>query len=347
MNNEWQDFLDQQGALIEDNRVVQFTDPDKEREATANGHVIVDLSHYGLISAEGEEAQDFLQNQFSNDVRLVDANLSQLSSYCSPKGRILADFRLFLHDSSYYLRLPGSILEPTLKRLRMFILRSKVTLEDVSNNLSRFGFSGADAPGRLADILTTLPTQPNQVTHSDGITIIRLPGPMPRFEFHGQTEVVMGLWRRLARQAQPVGADRWDWLNIQSGIPEISTETIEAFVPQMINLTALDGVSFKKGCYPGQEVVARMHYLGKLKRRMYRAHVETESLPEPGDSLFSSDSSEQGIGKVVKTALAPGGGVDLLAVIQITSSADDVHLASNTGPVLELGELPYTVTNEA
>jgi folate-binding protein YgfZ len=172
---------------------------------------------------------------------------------------------------------------------------------------------------------------------------------LPRFEIHGELEPVIGLWRRLARQANPVGADCWSWLDIQAGVPEVLPETVEAFVPQMVNLEALDGISYKKGCYPGQEVVARMHYLGKLKRRMYRAHASTETVPAPGDNLYSPTETDQSVGKVVEAQPNPNGGVDLLAVIQIaTADAGDVRLAANDdGARLEFQDLPYTVTNEA
>lgn len=343
---EWQQFLEQQGARIEQGRVKDFGSPDEERGATASGHVIADLSHYSLIRARGEEAQDFLQNQFSNDVKLVAADRSQLSAYCNPKGRILAAFRLFLREDEYYLRLPAEILPATLQRLRMFILRSKVTLDDASGELARFGFAGSDAPRRLAEILTDVPAEPDAVRHEGGLTILRLPGPVPRYEFHGEVEAVMALWRRLARQARPVGEECWRWLIIQAGIPEIGADTVEEFVPQMVNLAALEGVSFKKGCYPGQEVVARMHYLGKLKRRMYLAHVDQPAPPAPGENLFTPDS-EQGAGKVVLAATAPEGGSDLLAVIQIASREEPLHLGSPDGPLLEIRSLPYTVTDEA
>jgi len=349
MNKDWQSFLEQQGATLDGNLVVDFGDSDKERQATASGHVIADLSHYGLISAEGEEARDFLQNQFSNDMRLVSDSESQISAYCSPKGRMMAAFRIFQHSETFYLRLPRSILEPTLKRLRMFIMRSQVTLEDASDKLASIGFAGPEAQQRLGKILEKVPTEPNTMAENNGLMIIRLPDPLARFEIHGDPEAVIGLWRRLARQASPVGADCWSWLDIQAGVPEVLPATVEAFVPQMVNLEALDGISYKKGCYPGQEVVARMHYLGKLKRRMYRAHASTDAVPSPGDNLYSPAETDQSVGKVVEAQPNPNGGVDLLAVIQIaTADSGDVRLAATEDATrLDLQDLPYTVTNEA
>ena len=349
MNTDWQSFLEQQGATLDGNRVMDFGDSNKERQATTTGHVIADLSHYGLISAEGEEARDFLQNQFSNDMRLVSDSESQISAYCSPKGRMMAAFRIFQRGETFYLRLPRAILESTLKRLRMFILRSKVTLEDASDKLVSIGFAGPEAQQRLGEILEKVPGTPNALIENNGLMVIRLPDPLPRFEIHGEPDPVIGLWRRLARQATPVGADSWSWLDIQAGIPEVLPETVEAFVPQMVNLGALDGISYKKGCYPGQEVVARMHYLGKLKRRMYRAHVTTDTVPSPGDNLYSPAETDQSVGKIVEAQPNPKGGIDLLAVIQIaTADAGDVRLtAAEDAARLEFQDLPYTVTNEA
>jgi folate-binding protein YgfZ len=347
MQNEWQKFLEQQGAVIENDRVLHFGSPEREPEAAATDHVLADLSHYGLIAARGEEAMDFLQNQFSNDIRQVTDTESQLSAYCSPKGRMLAEFRIFRFRDVYYLRLPRELLEPTLKRLRMFILRSKVTLEDASDTLVRFGFAGPEADKRLGEILKAVPTEANRVGQNDGLVIIRLPGPLPRFEIHGEPDAGQALWRRLARQATPVGAGRWNWLDIQAGLPEILPPTVEAFVPQMVNLEALQGISFKKGCYPGQEVVARMHYLGKLKRRMYRAHLAEPEIPAAGENVYVA-GEEQSAGKVVRAEAAPGGGVDLLAVIQIASAGQgNLRLGRPDGPALELRDLPYTVTDPA
>ncbi len=349
MNLDWQNFLEQQGATFDGHQVMDFGDRNKEQQATTEGHVVTDLSHYGLIAAEGEEVRDFLQNQFSNDMRLVSDSESQISAYCSPKGRMLAAFRVFQQGETFYLHLPRSILEPTLKRLRMFILRSKVTLEDASDKMVNIGFAGPQAQRGLEQILENVPTTPNAVVENNGLIVIRLPDPLPRFEIYGEPDPVIGLWRRLARQATPVGAGCWRWLDIQAGIPEIVPETVEAFVPQMVNLEALDGISYKKGCYPGQEVVARMHYLGKLKRRMYRAHVDTDTIPAPGDNLYSPTETDQSVGKVVEAQPNPNGGIDMLAVIQIaTADSGDVRLAANDEAArLEFQALPYTVTNEA
>lgn len=344
--DNWTQFLLNQGADITDGRVQRYaTTIAEEKRCALDERVICDLSHYGLIRARGEEAESFLQNQFCNDVRLVTATQSQLNAYCNPKGRVLAFFRLFKRDDEFYLRLPREMLEPTLKRLRMYVMMSKVTLEDCSDDLIHIAYAGPQAEQKLQEILGTAPTESNTVSQQDGLSIVRVVDSKPRFEIYGQPESLKTLWEKLAEDATLVGYGSWELLDIHAGIPEVLPETLEAFVPQMINLQAINALSFKKGCYPGQEIVARMHYLGKLKRRMYRAHVETDTPPLPGEALYAEDSSSgQGVGKVVRAQSHPNGGVDLLAVIEINSAEErGIHLKNADGPLMNLENLPYSV----
>lgn len=358
MNKNWTQFLLSQGAQIEDGRVMYFGDAPgnalSEKRAAMSStqsstHILCDLSHYGLISATGADAESFLQNQFCNDVHNISALQSQLNAYCNPKGRILAFFRLFQLNEHYYLRLPQEILEPTINRLRMFVMMSKVSLEDASDKLMRIGFSGPEAEQRLNELVgqtpTRVPTTVNASSQTSGLTIIRIPGPQPRFEIYGDETAVKRVWEQLSTDAKPVGSGCWELLDIHAAIPEIFPDTQEAFVPQMVNLQAINALSFKKGCYPGQEIVARMHYLGKLKRCMYVAHTEDDTAPAPGDALFAEGSeSGQGVGKVVRAQASPGGGADLLAVIEISSAEQRaLRLKDANGPLLKLRKLPYMV----
>lgn len=345
MNTIWQSFLEQSGANIINGEVADFGNPDNEISSSKKT-IIADLSHYGLIKAMGDEAADFLQNQLSNDIKQVDGSHSQLSSYCSPKGRMLASLRIFRFNGVYLLRIPADTLEATLKRLQMFIMRSQVVLEDVSNNLAHFGLCGVQADQLLQNANVSIPNDINSVSQHDDFCIIRVPGSQPRYEFYGDPEALIKLWESFSSQATAVGANVWSLQDIESGIPDIHANTVEAFVPQMANLHAIGGVSFKKGCYPGQEVVARMQYLGKLKRRMYRAHVKTDLPPSAGDNLYSS-GSEDSVGKVVQAQPSPQGGTELLAVLQIAQAEQHtIHLKSNQGPQLELIDLPYEVPLE-
>jgi folate-binding protein YgfZ len=348
INSSWKEFLSQHGAVFDKGVVDHFSDKTQELMTTQNANIIADLSHYGLIKVEGEEAESFLQNQFSNDVHSISPSQSQLSAYCSPKGRMLAGFQIFKFKQSYFLRLPASILETTLKRLRMYVLRSKVTLENASTQLARFGIAGTDSVSILQKEFSIAPSEVNDVVQNAQICIIRLPGLSPRFELHGEIEPMQKLFEQCSATAKPVGQHAWSWLAIKTGIPEVYPQTIDAFVPQMVNYAALNGINFKKGCYPGQEIVARMHYLGKLKRRMYLLHTDTNTLPSPGEDIYCKSSAEASCGKVVEAQFSPAGGIDLLAVVQIAKAeAEPLYIDSFDGTQLQMEELPYTVTNEA
>jgi len=350
MNTDWLNFLKQHHANINNDQVVGFSNATDEIEATTKHTIIADLSHFGLIRASGEEAADFLQNQFTNDLKDVSPSQSQLTAYCSPKGRMLASFRVFQFNDDYYLELSADILEATLKRLRMFVLRSKVTLNDVSNEWCRMGVAGDKASQLLASQFSTVPAENGQSVIEHDCVLIRLPGTHPGFEIHGTVNALTSIWTSLEQNSKPVGKIAWDSLGTRAGIPVIQARTSEAFVPQMANFTAIGGVSFTKGCYPGQEVVARMRYLGKLKRRMYLAHIDTDTVPEPGDELFPSGNEEtQSCGKIVQAQPAPGGGVNLLAVIQISAAEQEpsIHVGSPDGLALKLLDDPYPVTNKA
>ena len=345
MIDNWRQFLTSQGAEFEGNQVKQFGDENAEKQAALEGHTLCDLSHYGLIRAFGEEATDFLQNQFCNDVRNVSNAQSQLNAYCNPKGRVLAFFRLFQIEDQYYLRLPKAILGDTQNRLQMFVMMSKVSLEDASDELLRIGYSGSDADQELGKIIDSVPTDVDTVTHTNDVTVVRVSDTPPRFELYGEADVIKSIWGKLTSKATPVGSGSWDLLDIKDAIPEVVPETKEAFVPQMINLEGINALSFKKGCYPGQEIVARMHYLGKLKRHMFIAHIDENTIPAPGDSLFAGGSeSGQGAGKIVRAESNPNGGTDLLAVIELASiKKGSLHLESAQGPVLNLQPLPYKI----
>ena len=348
MIKEWSDFLEESGGWIVNGRAVHFGHEAAELWAVLNdGDTCSDLSHRGLIAAQGPDADLFLQGQLTCDVQRATLDHSVLGAFCSPKGRALASFRLFRREETAYLELPQELVEPTLTRLRKYVLRAKVTLEDASNRLVRLGIAGPHAETLLTDQFGVIPEAVNSVVHTTGewldITVIRLPGTTPRFELHGLLPVMQALWKALDSNVTFTGAEPWRLLDILAGIPTIYPETVEAFVPQMINLDALDGISFQKGCYTGQEVVARMHYLGKLKRRMYLARVDCENPPQPGDALYSPQAdASQSAGRLVDAAKHPDGGYAVLAAALIECAEQGVlQLGDASGPVLKLERLPY------
>ena len=343
MQPDWASLLMKTGAVLGDHGVLHFGDPERELRIATSGDIQCDLSQQGLIAAFGPDTPAFLQGQVTSDVRQLTPTHSQLSAYCSPKGRMLAIFRLFRRGDSYYLRMPRERIEPLLKRLRLFVLRAKTTLEDASDQLVRIGLAGPHAAALLENALGMAPAQVDAVVQTKEITAIRLPGPQPRFELHGGLQDISALWNAFLGRTTPVGAEPWHLLDILAGIPTVYTETTEAFVPQMTNLQLINGVSFRKGCYTGQEIVARTQHLGRLKRRMYLAQVDSATRPHPGDELFSPQTgTTQSAGKIVAACRHPEGSYAVLAVVAIDCAEDGrVLLGDATGAALNFAPLPY------
>ncbi|VAW75953.1 tRNA-modifying protein YgfZ [hydrothermal vent metagenome] len=340
---DWKKFLENNGAEFDESGVNHYGNPRRELSVALTGNVFADLSHYGLISVHGEDAAEFLLGQFTNDLRDVDEAHSQYSGYCNAKGRLLATFRVFRRGDSYYLVLPADMLESLISKLRMFVLRAKVTLEDASDTFVHLGVSGETAALDLQEAFGALPAKVHEVTGNNEGLIIRVPGKNPGYEIFTGVDRATALWDALNVQSAPVGADAWQLLDIKAGIPVITPGVREAFVPQMANLPLVDGVSFRKGCYPGQEIVARMQYLGKLKRRMYLARFGGDTRPQPGDEVFPGRAESQSVGKIMSAAPHPDGGFAILLVLQIANAESDeaLHLFASDGPALELEHLPY------
>lgn len=331
MNPVWSDFLASQGMNPGD------------ADSTADCGLSA-LSDQGFIRIEGEDARDFLQGQLTNDVKLVSSESGQLSGYCNPKGRLYASFLLFEHAGELYMQLPLERLPAILKRLSMFVLMSKVKLTDASADLFSIGLSG-DCVDSLLD---EVPAGDFATLQTARGTLLRMPGDLPRVQVISNRDQMHKNWQDFASMATPVNPDFWPLQNIRSGYPQVLDATSEAFVPQMLNMQLLDGVSFTKGCYTGQEVVARMKYLGQLKRRMYRARIETDNPVKAGDLLYSASSqSGQGPGRIVDARLSPDGGYEALVMAQISSvDTGDLQLGDENGPSLQIQDPPYGFSEE-
>ena len=323
---------------MQNGAVRDFGDPAAELNAARDGLVLADLSHYGLIAFAGEDAQTFLHGQITNDLRGLKEDKAVFAGYCSAKGRLLANFLVFRRDADILLMLPRSLREPIQKRLNMFVLRAKVKVRDASDEWVALGLSGPGADQLVATRFGQTPAAVMDVVQGPEGWAVRL--GEARFDVFVSPAAAAGLWQQWTGQARPVGTPAWDWLTVKAGVPVILPATQDQFVPQMANMELLQGVSFQKGCYPGQEIVARSQYLGKLKRRMYLAHVEAAAAA--GRELYSPDLPGQACGMVVNAAPAPEGGTDLLAVLQVSSrDAGEVHLGAPDGPRLVFNPLPY------
>lgn len=342
MNATWQSHLGAKGARFTDFSV-QFNDDARQDVVHASqGTVVVPLQHLGTIRATGEDAAVFLHNLFSNDVKKLGSNEAQLTSFNTAKGRMLASIVLWREGGDYLLTLSADIHAAMLKKLSMYVLRSKVRLMDDSGDCVLIGLAGPQAGAALEAAGLHIPGTP-RATASGVATVVRLEGA--RFIVSAPLSEALGLWDKfVASGAVPAGTAAWQWADIVQGQPSITQPIQEEFVAQMLNFDLIGGVSFNKGCYPGQEIVARTHYLGKLKKRMFRVHVDVAEAPAPGTDVFSPEFGEQSAGKVVMAAPAPGSGFEALIVLQ-TSSADstEVHLASPQGPSVSFLPLPYAL----
>ena len=345
MQSDWHAFLENRGAEFKGDIVEHYGNAAQELSVVLTGNVISDLSHYGILAIGGDDARSFLQTQFVNDISQLDEAHSHLNGYCNPKGRLIANFRVFWRGDTVYLRFPLELLETVANKLNMYKMRSKVTVEDHSDSMVRIGYSGGGADKALMEILGTVPEKPDDVINIDNLTVIRIPGITPSYELYSDTGEIRDIWTRLDVHSAPVGVSAWQLIEILTGMPHITEASTEQYVPQMINYQAIGGLSFTKGCYPGQEIVARMHYLGKLKKRMYLARVKCDEPPEVQQELVSSKSSSgSNAGHILNAAFHPDGYYAVLAVIQISDAeSETIHLGSIKGPALELQELPYPV----
>ncbi|MBY0440294.1 MAG: folate-binding protein [Burkholderiales bacterium] len=341
MHTDWQDFLSARGAVPgpAPGWTASFGDPEGERAAAAAAAVLCDLSHLGVIGFSGDDAQVFLQGQLTCDVREATATASRPGALCTPKGRALATFRLWQDASGYCMQLPDGRLEAVRKRLSMYVLRSRVKVSDRSGDTVRLGVAGPRAAEGIAGALGLAPDAlpgAGSIMPTGAMQLLCL--GTSRFELVAPREQGPRLWALLAAVAMPAGEPAWRWASIMSGEALLHEATQDQFVPQMLDLDLTDGIGFSKGCYTGQEIVARTQYLGRLKQRLYLGHVDLPmagdaGLPVPGTLLYSADMDGQSTGMVVDSALAPGGGIDLLAVVRTESAAAGaVHVGSIAGP---------------
>ncbi len=294
------------------------------------------LTDLGVIAAAGDDAPSFLHNQLTNDVLGLDGSHARLAGYCSAKGRLLATLLMWKSGDEILLALPREQLAATLKRLQMFVLRSKVKLRDASAEHVLMGV--ASPPGAIAG----LPSQALQQASVDGGTMIRVPDVigLQRALWAGPVASAMSLWTAWSAQMKPAPAAVWRWTDILAGQPRVLEATREQFVPQMINFELVGGVNFRKGCYPGQEVVARSQYLGKLKRRALLAFADDPTV-KAGVEVFSDADPGQPCGMVVNAEKGPDGRVACLVELKLAAAESTVRLHAADGPALSFGQLPY------
>ena len=303
------------------------------------------LDHEGLLAVRGVDAAKFLQGQVTCNLSYLSPQRSSLGARCTPKGRMLSSFRIIEDGDGYLLAMAADLLEAQLADLKKYAVFSKSALSDESAQWVRYGLSGGDEV--LNAFGLELPAEADAIARHEALLAVRLSDG--RAELWAPADQAEALDQRLATQLAQKTVEHWLLAQIRAGIGQVVGATRELFIPQMINLQAVGGVSFKKGCYTGQEIVARMQYLGKLKRRLYRLSLNQGDAPAPAPAteLFSPVHGSS-VGEVVLAAANDSGGVELLAVLTDEAANDGrVYLGASDGPALELLSLPYTLDPDA
>ncbi|MCX8567287.1 MAG: hypothetical protein ON057_002014 [Glomeribacter sp. 1016415] len=335
-------------------------------DLTAGAFTVLD--QFSTLQATGPDAAVFLHGQLTNNIAKLATEKTQFAGLCSIKGRLLATFLVWraaqpnpeAAAETIQLMLSRDLQAAVQKRLSMFILRSKVKLSDVSASITLIGLTGA-AVKLLAPLFPNLPEQAHSKVESAAGTLIRLsdvplaaqpcssesaaqPTHCARYLWAAPQSIYNAQRASLSANLASLTPAIWDWLEIHAGEPRITEATQDQFVPQMVNFEVIGGVDFRKGCYPGQEIIARSQYRGTIKRRMMLAHTDQA---EPGAEVFHSADPQQPCGMVVNAAPAPGGGVDCLVEVKLAmldpASGGTIHVKTLAGPVLKWLALPYAL----
>jgi len=291
------------------------------------------IDDWGVIRARGADAAKFLQGQLTNDVLALGPGRARLAGFCSAKGRLQASFVVWkAADDEFLLACSASVLAPTLKRLSMFVLRAQCKLSDASAEVLLWGLAGEAATTQLGAASAW------ETREGDGATLIRLP------DAAGTARALFaappGIEPAAAVEA-PLALATWRWLDVRSGIVTIEAATVDRFVPQMVNFELVGGVDFQKGCYPGQEVVARSQYRGTTKRRTFL--FEGEAVASAGQDVFAAGAAGEPAGTVANAAASPEGGGSALIELRLAALGGELRLGSGDGPVLHRAALPYAM----
>ncbi len=351
MNPIWQHFLQEQGAVFQDDyRISHFGAPDIEHHLVKHGPVMSSLQHYGLIRFGGEEASGFLQSQLTQDVNLVTPTQAKLAACCNPQGQVLGVGILFLYHDAYYWMVARDTVLPLLTHLKKFVFRTKVELEDFSDLLPKFGYAGSHATQDLLILTNTSLTgtyQQTQLTDSafDSVLVIAVPTANPCYLFIAPIDQLMHIWDRMETNGSPVGTADWDLVNLVYGLPYLDQRLQEKEIAHLFNLDRLDAINFKKGCYPGQEVIARTQYRGKPTKRMVRLYSESELSLSVGDNttLWYGENTQTSV-LVVNVGKDLVKGTVVLAVISLKAlEAAEGQFRLATGENVIIEGLGYTL----
>jgi folate-binding protein YgfZ len=343
--HDWQQFRTKQGARFTDEPIAQLTGfNEREADSAPPRDYITVLHDFGLIAWSGEDAASFLHNQLTNDIENLGTAQARLAGYCTAKGRLLATMTVWRKDGDIVLQLPRQLQAAIQKSLQMFVLRAKAKARDATGEWVVLGLAGDTAAKTLQTWFPQLPQASFDKVDGDAGVLVRLPSDeaAPRFQWITSPTFAQQAWPQLTQALTPVGPQAWRLSDIRAGLPTVTQATQEQFVPQMINFELIGGVNFKKGCYPGQEIVARSQYLGKLKRRMLLATIDNADVM-PGAEVFAADDPEQPCGMIVNAERVNGRSECLVEIKVAATEAGSIHLGTAQGAQLHFKPMPYAL----
>jgi len=339
MNSKWQACIERRGGQLESGHRSVFYRAPGASVTGLPAHFVIPCTEEVVLSCKGKDTVEFLQSQLTCDLRNLAENQFLLGAYCNPKGRVLASLRLCRTPEAIQLITHHSVANALLSRLRMYVLRADVmiTLSEETAIMCAGGFDIQDIPASASDVLACSAFGPDIVQGSES-------SPYPCTLVIGRSDDLATCWSSLPTAPVPLGSDYWSLLQIRNGIPSVTDSTSGLFTPQNINLDLINAVSFKKGCYPGQEIVARMRYLGKVKQRMVRGWSSQPSAFLPGETIYAGGSGAKS-GTVVSSAILEDRPSELLmSVSDFMETGSPYHATEPGGPEIRMLDLPYSIS---
>jgi folate-binding protein YgfZ len=337
MDNNWRNFLHQQGMCLRTDGGIETTEIHK-----GSITCMTDLGQFASLALAGADARKFLQGQCSSNINHLTPTAGQSSCCCTPKGHVVANFDLLDHNDIVYLHLYHDLLQPLKQHLSKYIVFSKATLADASNQWIKIGVWGPKAHTAVS-LIATPPNSKLGVTPFANGMLVATSASADQFMLWCKPSHAQAIWHTLSQYAQIADSQQWMLTQIRQALPWLSNQLSNTYVPQMLNLQATGAVDFNKGCYTGQEIVARMQYLGKLKRHLFLGHVRNTLMPAVGTGLDSL--KRRNVGRIVNVApTSTAAEFLILAVINRAEAlVDTINLHNHPSTILTILSLPYTI----
>ncbi len=334
MNTQWTQFLTELGARFSNQTPPALHFPSTPAKKTKQ---LYPVTHLSSLSVTGSDAATFLQGQLTCDINQIQDKKAGFAAFCNAKGRVISPLLIIRNQQEYILILPQSLAEKVIKKLSMYVLRSDVQITDSTEQLC---LSGVFIQLQ-DDHLPALPQNQYNVLTNDGISFVKLPGIDNRFLAIGQPQESMAFWQHFIKNLDftPANSDLWHFQDISAGIPWFEEQQSEQYIPQMLNIDKLEGISFNKGCYTGQEIVARTHYLGKNKREMFLAESGQTAMLNSQSAIIDSHTQEK-IAPILTYQYAQN--CYRLLIVMPPEYKNNNHLAVFTdGQVFKINIIPF------